>query len=307
MVDLAPVVLDGWEARQVPIVESHEDQTLEVGPGMIRNSFLEIRFDLSTGRILSVADRGNGQMLLPKESDYGFAEPVAETLPGRPPTPLPNGRIFPRNPLKTSSEFVAVERFGSTVWLVRRHRTPTGHGVLSRIGLGSLSAEIAVNWELTLADTTEANGLYAVFPTTLAEGWRAWFDTAGQRVEMDAEQLPLACRDYPTVETYAEMADTTQRIKLHTPDVPLVMFGDFYWGKHNGQELPRPANPFLLSFVYNNYWTTNFAITQPGTMSLGWVVEIGRKSGQPWSQSPLVHPVCRFPVDPGSTLCPQPV
>jgi alpha-mannosidase len=292
---LSPLTIPGKQWREVSLLAAPLHDELEQDEGMIRNATREIRFDPITGRITDLVERATGRDLLPAQSDFGFADPVAETLPARAPASLPEGRLFPRKPLAATSEFVGIEHLDTTLWLVRRHVLPTGHVVKSRIGLGALTSEIAVIWDLKLADIETPNGLYAAFPTPLAAGWRAWYDTAGQRVEMDAEQLPLACRDYPTVETYAEMSDGEQRIKLHTPDVPLAMFGDFNWGKHNGHQLSREANPLLLSFVYNNYWGTNYAIAQPGSFPLRWILEMGAVASAPWSHDYLVHPICQRP------------
>lgn len=275
--------------------------SLESGADYLRNATREIRFDPVSGRITAIFNRASGQSCIPPLGDFGFAEPVAETTPGRARQNLPGGRTYHRNPIPGTTAFVKLETQAHTLWLVRRHTLPTGHEVISRVGVGAQSDEIAVTWELTLADTEVVNALYAAFPTVLATDWRAWFDTAGQRVELDGGQLPGACRDYPTVETYAELTDATQSVKLHTPDVPLVMFGDFSWGKRNGGSVPRHAHPLLLSWVYNNYWGTNYAIAQPGTLHLRWTLQFTAASTapapNPWAHDYLIHPICRLPFD----------
>ena len=49
----------------------------------------------------------------------------------------------------------------------------------------------------------DPEGIYFAIPLNLGAGWRAHFDTAGQPVELDAEQLPGACRNWFTVESFA--------------------------------------------------------------------------------------------------------
>jgi alpha-mannosidase len=74
---------------------------------------------------------------------------------------------------------------------------------------------------------------------------------------VDADQLPKACRNWATVESFAAIAGSNGGVALLSPDAPLVQFGDFHFGPPLDR-LPRPANPLLLAWAYNNYWDTNF-------------------------------------------------
>src|SRR6185312_10559082 len=101
----------------------------------------------------------------------------------------------------------------------------------------------------------------------MKSGWEAAFDTAGQHVRLDAEQLPGSCRNWATTESMAAMWDEDGAVALLTPDAPMVQFGDFHFGPPL-DSIPRPENPLLLAWPANNYWFTNFALTQPGRISL---------------------------------------
>ncbi|MEM9025288.1 MAG: hypothetical protein AAGB22_16190 [Bacteroidota bacterium] len=193
------------------------------------------------------------------------------------------------------SRFVRTEHRGQSIWLVRRHTLVTGHRIESHIGLTSGTDEVVVTWKLHLNDYPNPNGIYASFPTALGEGWQAWFDTAGEKVEYDAQQLPGACRDFVTMEHAIEMTDHQQHLTLRSPDVPLAMLNGFHFGKKMESMPERTQTPFLLGWVYNNYWGTNFPASEPGCSELTWGIrwqKIGDSgSGLPWEQDVLLHPI----------------
>lgn len=131
------------------------------------------------------------------------------------------------------------------------------------------AVELEINGRLP--DHTRPEGLYLVFPLNRGQSnqtWRAWFTTAGQVVELDREQIPGACRDYVTVDTWAYIEpcpDASPRVGLQIvcPDNPLLMLGAFNFGKRL-ERIPENAPAWVLAWVANNYWQTNFRAAQPG-------------------------------------------
>jgi hypothetical protein len=93
------------------------------------------------------------------------------------------------------------------------------------------------------------------------------YDTAGQSVRLDVDQLPGACRNWVTLETTAAIGGPAGAVALLCPDAPLVQFGDFHFGPPL-EDIPRPKNPLLLGWPVNNYWDTNFPRVQYGRIRL---------------------------------------
>ena len=113
----------------------------------------------------------------------------------------------------------------------------------------------------------EREAIYFVVPLALPAGWRCHFDTAGMAVELDAEQLPGASRGWFTAESFVAMHAGERGATLFCPDTPLAQVGGFNFGPPP-MAIPRHANPLLLAWPLNNYWNTNFPLTQPGKLRL---------------------------------------
>ncbi|MEX2607299.1 MAG: hypothetical protein WD708_08140 [Kiritimatiellia bacterium] len=291
---LAPVRIPAGGSVVVPLVElTKTAASLASSPTHIENEFLRLEFDAQSGRVLRLIDRASGEDLLPESCPWDFGAPVSEASDEASRNRKGPFRLLTHD--AGQSAFLGIADEGHSLWLERSHELPFGHRVISRLGLGEGSTDLAVTWELQLGNDTAPNAVYAVFPTGLGADWRAWFDTAGQRVEWDAEQLPGANRDYITLEKEAEIADTTRSLRLWSPDVPLVLFGGFHFGRMQSTDAPRPAQPLLLSGVYNNYWLTNCPTAQPGPMTLHWTLRPSPASDPRttpvWTHQAQIHPV----------------
>jgi hypothetical protein len=126
---------------------------------------------------------------------------------------------------------------------------------------------IRVDVELALEPNQLPQALYFAIPLSTSAGWGGLFDSAGRSIELDAEQLPGACRNWITAESFAAIGDESGAVVLLCPDAPLVQFGDFHFGPPL-DEVPRPAQPLLLAWPVNNYWDTNFPRTETRTIRL---------------------------------------
>jgi alpha-mannosidase len=108
--------------------------------------------------------------------------------------------------------------------------------------------------------------VYFTIPLRMASGWDCHFDTAGVPVALDRDQLPGSCRNWMCVDNYLSIHREGRGATLFCPDAPLVMAGDFHFGRPLAQ-VPRAANPKLVAWPMNNYWDTNFSRVQPGHTS----------------------------------------
>jgi hypothetical protein len=251
--------------------------------GTITSPFHSLRYDPDTGRILSLVDRALGREVLDRNSRFDFFAFVRER-----PDALVDGtrEAFYRRNLST-------EKFDGLGWqhwdpiretairvthcdvsqapgriTLERHLTAPGmRSLVQRITFADHRPIIELEAELEYEPTSEPNGIYFAFPLALGSGWDAAFDTAGQIVHLDTDQLPGACRGWVTTESFATVSDAGMTVALLTPDAPLVQFGDFGF-KPPVDDVPRTADPLLLTWPSNNYWMTNYPLVQSGTLHL---------------------------------------
>jgi alpha-mannosidase len=251
--------------------------------GRIQSPFHTLRYDVNSGRILSLVDCEQGRELLNTTSGldlFAFVRERTDAL-------IDGSRyaIYERDLDKekfdescwqdwTPVRERATRVLESTVHLEprrvtyeRRLEAPGMIHLVQRISLLADDPVIHLEVEMELVPDSSPQGIYLAFPLALASGWKAMFDTAGATVQLDADQLEGSSRNWVTTETMAAMWDENGGVALLTPDAPMVQFGDFHFGPPLDR-VPRPENPLLLAWPVNNYWDTNFPVTQTGRFTL---------------------------------------
>jgi hypothetical protein len=251
--------------------------------GRITSPFHELVYDPNSGRILSLVDRASGRAVVRPRPGMDLLSFVRER-----PDPLADGRrraFYQRNldlemldescwqpwtPIREPAERVlglTVEERPGRVTLVRRFAAPGTSSLIQRLSLDASDPVIRIDIDVDLDGDSSPSGIYFVLPLAMDAGWQATFDTAGQAVILDDEQLPGACRGWVTVESAAAMWDGHGAVALLTPDAPLVQIGGFHFGPPL-DVIARNPDPLLLSWVANNYWDTNFPQVQRGPVKL---------------------------------------
>jgi alpha-mannosidase len=241
--------------------------------GSIETSSFVLRYDPDTGRVLSLLDRRRQRELIsprPGIDLFGFVRERSDELSEerryayyvrdleREQRDLSCWRSWdPVREFATRVTECTVTHRGDRVLLERFLEAPGVKFVAQRIILEDESPVLAVECEFELEPHEGPQAVYLAVPLALRAGWDAWFDTAGAVVAVDADQLSKACRNWATVESFAAIAGADGGVALLAPDAPLVQLGDFHFGPPLDR-LPRPANPLLLAWAYNNYWDTNF-------------------------------------------------
>ena len=277
-VDFGEVEVPAFSWKRIPfsgLPATRPGQGASATENTLENAFHRLEFDPSTGRVLGLWDKALDRQFIDTTSEWSFFQYVQETID--PTHNLVSRKTFYEgsrggwNPewkgLRRGADRLLecrAETNAKGATLVLRWDAPGAARLEQRITLFHSRAGVGCSVLFDKTDVRSPEGIYFAFPLKL-DAWRCHFDTAGQFVELDAEQLPGVCRDWVTVDRTVSVHDagTGAGITLACPDAPLVQVGGFRFGRHSGS-VEREPNPLLLAWPMNNYWETNFPAKQPG-------------------------------------------
>lgn len=275
----------------------------------------EIRLDPSRQGIVSWRELETGRELVDSGAAYRFGQLIYERCTA----PQKWRELYPG---QWNPDWPAMRVAGAPASPIRILREPGGLALTQQVDLPEFPR---ITWRLRVTDDLpgieiEIEGrfpdrplpeaLYMCFP--LARGvpgesegphWRAWYTTAGLAVLYDDEQLPGSCRDYLTTDTwvYMEPRSAGFGMQLICPDNPLVTFGGIHFGKRL-RSAPADAPAWIMAWLANTYWQTNFRASQPGPFKLRYALiphDAGTKASQLHAASdlvlnePILHPIPR--------------
>jgi len=130
-------------------------------------------------------------------------------------------------------------------------------------------------------ETLEKEGGYFAFPFGLNTPDRttAYLELPYGVIAADQEQLPGACREWYTVNTFAAVGNGAQSATVAAPDTPLFTVGDVnrgLWPNRN-----RGNRHMLFAYVYNNYWHTNYKASQGGNIRCAFSINLAEAPFDP--------------------------
>ncbi len=265
------------------------DTGYELENNKVITPYYHIKFNSETGRILQIYHTGLKWNMLDENSEWTFFEFVRETIDPRY-HKEDRFTLFPRD-IELGNKNVSVWRHD---WKGRREGadaildwyfdqgedTISFVSVLGAPGIETLkqtitfstkTPRIKMNVKLTKKPVEKPEGIYFAFPLNMKEGWECTFDTAGEFVRLDRDQMGRVCRDWITVDKSVSLYDDERGVTLACPDAPMVQVGDFNFGKES-REIQRNKNPLLLAWPMNNYWDVNFVADQSGAMEFSYEI-----------------------------------
>ena len=282
-----PYELEPYSWKKIPFTQLKEaaPQTkIIVGNDFIETAFYLLKFDTKTGRVISLFDKKRNWEVTEKDSQYSFFQFVHEK-----PDPAFDSTRFAFHVRNTENEKIGltgwrpdwkaaystitgkiecrIDTTGFTATLVIKSQAEGVKSLEQRITLHADSPIIDLAADFIKTDNVNPEAIYFTFPMNLGAGWRGYFDTGDVPVELDSEQLKGTCRDWVTVSSFASIHNSDKGATIYCPDAPLVMFGDFNFGR-NQPAIKRDKNPLLIAWAANNYWETNFRGSQPGLIQL---------------------------------------
>lgn len=255
--------------------------------GVLETPYYRVHFSEVTGRIQQIYSKTQNRDILDESSPWTFFELVRETVDPR--FHKENRRsIFPRDvdvcnrsisqwqkdwkARHCGAEAVCcwnVEVLDGRAVLSWKTEMPGTKWVEQSMTLYSNREEMDLKIKLHKLPVEKPEALYLTFPLKLDAGWRCVYNTAGQYVALDEEQLGHGCRDWVSVDNGAVLFDSKVCYGLAASEAPLLQIGDFNFGRENN-EIARNENPLLLAWPLNNYWDTNFVAAQCDVMEFSY-------------------------------------
>lgn len=286
------VKLEPYTWKKIPFSKLDELKeknaaTYSVTEDTIETPYYVMTFDNKTGRIKQLFDKTRKWNMLDESSEWTLFEFVRETI-----DPLKDkeerATFFPRdidlgnknisvwnhdwNPRRTGPNRPLswkIEKTDDAVTYVMKFEAEGVKKLEQRITFFVHHPRIKFTALLDKEEVRTPESIFFAFPLNLNEDWRAHYDTAGMFVELDKEQMGTVSKDWITVDQTVSLHDEEKGITLTCPDAPLVQIGDFNFGKES-EYIERNENPLLLAWAMNNYWDTNFWISQPGRIQFNY-------------------------------------
>ena len=149
---------------------------------------------------------------------------------------------------------------------------PDPNGVEIEIRLYRKEPLIEFRYRLRKRSSTDPESLYAAFPFGDLPEWLQpdgslvlRFDSAGSQIAAASQQLPRTSSDWHAANNFVEVERSNYRYHLSSPEIFLHQFGDIQLGKF--RESPTTDKPHVYSWLFNNYWVTNFLADQNGELT----------------------------------------
>jgi alpha-mannosidase len=282
-----------WAQCAAPAVDdSLQEGTTDSGTRTIESATLLLEYHPDTGRVLRLFDKTTGWDALAASGEYDLLEPVHEK-------PDPSVDASRQSYYKRESETeralgscwnpewkavrsaakafhgCKVMRDARTISLIREYALEGASRVIQKFELSADCPWIEVGIMIHKDKVETPDAIYFVSQLNLQADWEATFDSSGVPVKLDEEQLAHTSRGWITAEAFTRMEDAAHQFSVFASGTPLAQLGDFHFGEPP-VAIPRQAQPLHVLWGCNNYWETNFPITQEGVIRLSCAIHTSK-------------------------------
>ena len=254
----------GYKVYKVEVSNEPAPKEAEAGTEVLENMFYKLVINKSTGSIRSLYDKDLKQELADGQNAYNIGQPVRETLNNRrqmkpTQTTVSNVKITPgiNGPVWESIK-VAMDLDG-----FEKGTEGDPKGIEVEIRLYKNVKKIEFKYMMHKLIITDPEALYVAFPFSLPDS-RIVFETIGG-ILTQGQQLQGSSSDWNAAQNFVSVRGKKGQIIVVSNEVPLWHFSDFNMSKF--ERYPKPGKTWLYSWVFNNYWTTNFRAFQEGGFS----------------------------------------
>ncbi len=221
-----------------------------VNPLRIENQFYSVSVDGGTGRITGIFDKELVAELVDTTGGFGmneflFVEGYANDNPAR----LSEVKIRPGDASPLFSEIVI------------EGTAPFVPKIVQKVRLYNDTKLIEFVNDIDKTLTYDKESAYFAFPMNVPGG-ELRVEATGGVLAFEKDQLPGASRDYISIQDGAAAVGPDYSVLLSMPDAPIV--SPLGIRVLSFQKKLEMVNNSLFSYVFTNYWTTNYKAGQGG-------------------------------------------
>ena len=251
---------------------AHSSGAVSISGNTIENSHLSVSVNPNSGVISSLEWKRNGLQLAGQQQGEGVNQYIY--VPG----------TDPKDAKRVTNVKVSVKEKGKLVSSLLVEADAPGCRKFAyevRVFDGINRVDIINTLDKEAVRTKE--GIHFAFPFSVPQG-QLRFDVAHGIVRPEEDQLPGACKNFFSVQSWVDVSNDQRGITWTTPDAPLIEIGTITAEKRWLKETDNAQN--FYSYVMNNYWHTNYKADQEGVITF-------RYSLQPHGEL-LIEDVVRF-------------
>jgi alpha-mannosidase len=243
----------------------------------MENAYYRVQVDTASGAVKSIFDKQLNRELVDVGSPYRFNQYLYVEGGGKPPTQI----VYMRKSLALAQLKVTASSGGRIVGL---RKTPYGqvltleaHGVhtpLVRTEILLYEGEKKVEFvnHVTKDPVRDKEAVYFAFPVASAKP-SFQYEIQNGWVDPSKDMMKGAGVEWFSVGHWVKASSPEADVAIVPVDTPLVTLGDINRGVWPEQFAPKRAT--IFSYVYNNYWHTNYRAEQGGEATFRYVMTSG--------------------------------
>jgi alpha-mannosidase len=243
---------------------------------VIENGYYRVEADAATGAVKSIFDKQMSRELVDSHSPYKFDQYLyveggsddAQIVHMRKSLPYADLKITP----SSGGRILGIRRtpFGKALSVEAKGiHTPS---VRTEILLYDDEKKIEFVNQITKEPVRAKEGAYIAFPVAAPKPWFQ-YEIQNGWVNPAQDMLKGAGLEWFSVGHWVKALSTNWDVVISPVDAPLITLGDVNRGRWPEEFAPKSST--IFSYVFNNYWHTNYRAEQGGEVTFRYAMTSG--------------------------------
>ncbi|HUN62174.1 MAG TPA: polysaccharide lyase family protein [Candidatus Sulfotelmatobacter sp.] len=244
---------------------------------VMENAYYRVQVDATSGAVKSIFDKQLNRELVDAGSPYRFNQYLYVEGGGKPPTQI----VYMRKSLPLAQLKITASSGGRILGL---RKTPFGqiltveargvHTPLIRTEILLYDGEKKIEFvnQVTKDSVRDKEAAYFAFPVAAAKP-SFQYEIQNGWVDPSKDMMKGAGVEWFSVGHWVKASSAEADVAIVPVDTPLMTLGDINRGVWPEEFTPKRST--IFSYVYNNYWHTNFRAEQGGEATFRYVMTSG--------------------------------